>query len=75
MMAHQAYEAVFDYISIRGHQIEYIPTLEKQEPTDARYDEWQALSSAIEDALCEICDYDIQTGRFRNANGQCDEYL
>jgi len=75
MMAHQAYEAVFDYISIRGHQIEYIPALEKQEPTDARYDEWQALSTAIEDALCEICDYDSQTGTINNINNDCQEYL
>jgi|GEM_PF-3503684 hypothetical protein len=75
MMAHQAYEGVFDYLSASGHEIEYIPNLVQQHPGDQRFNEWNALSENIILALNEICTIDPTTNETTAINNNCDEYL
>ena len=75
MMAHQAYEGVFDYLSINYHDIEYIPSLVEQNQGDPRYQEWTALSSNISSTILGICTLDQQTNTPAAVNQGCDHYL
>tara|TARA_B110000008_G_scaffold273163_1_gene306991 strand:- start:5967 stop:11276 length:5310 start_codon:yes stop_codon:yes gene_type:complete len=75
MMAHQAYEGVFDYLSMNNHSIEYIPSLVKQNQGDPRYQEWAALSANILSAIQDICTFNQQTKTPTAVDRNCDDYL
>lgn len=68
----QAYEAVFDYISSRGHHIELIPKLRQPNP-GAPDAEWSGLNTSIRDAARDICTFNGNNPT--GITGPCDQYV
>ena len=74
MKKNQAYEAIFDFLAKRGHDIEYIPGL-FQPPKDVDNDiSWNTLDDKIRGAISAICTLD-SCGKPEDIKSPCDNYI